>query len=246
MKQQTKIIGMLLIVALASLLSYQLIIADPDGADITYINYTMKGNRTPDSRTDGKGTITTLIINTVQQNMKWKAYVGNVSGKLVLRDAEEYSIYEWPAQANPDGVVYITMNDSIDWASIQCANTSDIQTQQTHLGHNALALDNINNTFSEITHQRFDVGAIPIETTEQCWTAYPWVNHSAQTPSTTALYQEVLLMDIDRKLVYATMIDQDADSYKNDTITSFDFQAIVPDYTTAANALYYFYVEISG
>ncbi len=228
------------------ILSSRYVLSDPDGADVTYVSNTSKVAKIPDNRTDDKGTITTLLLNTVQQNIRWKAYVGNVSGKLVLRDADQYSLYEWPAAPNPDGVVFITMNQSIDWSTIQCANTTDIQNFQQGLGHSNSALDNVNNTFNSKLHQSFDVGTIPFPSSRQCWTAYPWVNSAAQTPSTTALFQEVLLMDANRKIVFASMIDQDTQSYRNDGTTKYDFQALVPEFTSAENALYYFYVEISG
>ncbi|MEM3373992.1 MAG: hypothetical protein QW757_03200 [Candidatus Woesearchaeota archaeon] len=248
-KEMTKVVISIMIFAslLFSLIIAQLIIvkADPDGADVVYITNSSKVAKTPDNRTDAKGTITTIFLNTVQQNIRWKAYVGNVSGKLVLRDAEQYSIYEWPAMANPDGVIFITMNQSIDWTTIQCANTSDIQNFQLSLGHSNSALDNVNNTFNTKIHQSFDVGVKPFSS-NQCWSAFPWVNNSAQTPSTNALFQEVLLMDANRRIIFASLIDQDTQSYRNDGTTKYDFQALVPDYTSAENALYYFYVEISG
>lgn len=230
---------------LTLMISLNLVYADPDGADVTYISNTSKIPKIPDNRTDDKGTITTILLDTVQQNIRWKAYVGNVSGKLVLRDADQYSFYEWPAMANPDGVVFITMNQTIDWSTIQCANTSDIQTFQTSLGHSSAALDNVNNTFNTRIHQSFDVGTTPFSS-DQCWSAFPWINNTAQTPSSSALFQEVLLMDVDRKIVFASLIDQDTQGYRNDGTTKYDFQALVPDYTSSENALYYFYVEISG
>ncbi|MEM2139177.1 MAG: hypothetical protein QXM96_03410 [Candidatus Woesearchaeota archaeon] len=241
------VISIMVFASLFSLFIFNLKIikAEPDGADLTYISNSSKLPKSPDNRTDGKGTITTILLSTVQQNIRWKAYVGNVSGKLVLRDADQYSLYEWPAMANPDGVVFITMNQSIDWGSIQCANTTDIQTFQNGLGHSNLAMDNVNNTFNVKTHQSFDVGTKPFSS-NSCWAAFPWINNTAQTPSATALFQEILLMDVDRKIVFASLIDQDTQGYRNDGTTKYDFQALVPDYTSSSNALYYFYVEISG
>lgn len=243
-------IVMLLVISASLVL---IINAEPEGATVTYDSETMKNATPADSRTDAKGNITTIILSTIQQDTRWKAYVGNVSGTLVLRDAEDYSIYEWDLGGDPDGEVYITMNSTIDWSSIQCANTTDIQTLETALGHGTSATDNIRNTFSKVSHSEFQAGDNIIgEST--CNVTTTWVNNSEQADSTNAYFQEILLMDASSRIVFATLIDQNTHGYRDDTSNetslgsnmTYDFQAIVPDFTTSDIATYYFYVEISG
>ena len=222
--------------------------AEPDGAVLEYVSNSTKAARLPDNRTDDKGTIHVVKLSTTQQNIKWKAYVGNVSGTLVLKDADDYSVYEWPSGGSPDGEVYISRNESVDWASIQCANQTAIGNEQIELGHNPGASDNINNTFANYLHAAFEVGVEPINEST-CNVTYTYINNTAQTPSIDAYFQEVLLMDDTMNLVYTILIDQDQYSYKDDSgsdNTTYDFQAIVPDYTGAAIATYFFYVEIEG
>jgi hypothetical protein len=234
------------VIVLASALLFEMARADPEGAGIEYVSNTTKESTPPGERTDPKGTITTLNLNTIQQNIKWKAYVGNVSGTLVLRDAEDYSIYEWASGGSPDGEVYMTRNNSIDWSTIQCANVTDIETEQDVLGHSSAAIDNINNTFRQRIHKAFDVGTINI-LQSTCKATATFVNNTEQTLAIDSKFQEVLLMDADSKIIYATLLDQDTDSYKHPSEgVTYDFQAIVPDYTSAEIATYYFYVEISG
>ncbi|MFH2020359.1 MAG: hypothetical protein ABIJ34_03030 [archaeon] len=250
MKKRAKMIGACLFV-LVLLFTVYLSYAEPEGATIINTSVTSKNATTATSRQDPKGTITTLQISTVQQDIKWKAYVGNVSGTLVLRDAEDFAIYQWPSGGSPSGEVYMTLNTSIDWDSIQCANTSDVQALQTAMGHGTGSSDNINNTFGVKTHKTFDAGKSTIAQSS-CWTAYTYVNNTAQTPAIDALYQEVLLMDKDFRVVFTTLIDQDANSYRydqNGTLganITYDFQALVPDFAGATIATYYFYVEIDG
>lgn len=254
MKKQNRdgIVAILVVIALVSL-SLMMITAEPEGSTLTNVSITTKNLTAPSSRQDPKGTITTMIISTVQQNIKWKAYVGNVSGTLVLRDADDYAIYEWPSGGSPSGEVYITLNSSVDWDTIQCANQTDIQSLQTALGHSSSGSDNVNNTFSDTDHSQIVVGEHTI-TASTCYAAYPWVNNSAQTPAEDALFQEVLLMDENRRVIFTSIIDQDTSSYRDDQgdTTSlganhtYDFQAIVPDFTGVAIATYYFYVEIDG
>jgi hypothetical protein len=235
----------LFVLVLASLVFFSQVMAEPEGASVVYKSNSTKNATNPDNRTDNKGTITTVTLSTTQQNIKWKAYVGNVSGTLVLKDADSYSLYEWPAAGSPDGKVYITMNSTIDWSTIQCANETDVLVQQAALGHLISAVDNINNTFSTRIHQNFDVGTHPIGQST-CKSAFPWVNSTAQTPSISALFEEVLLMDASLRIIYTGLIDQDTSGYRNDGTTKYDFQALVPDYTSSTTATYYFYVEISG
>ena len=230
--------------------------ADPEGATITYISNTTKNASSAEFMNDSKGTITTVLLTTIQQNIKWKAYVGNVSGTLVLRDADDFSIYEWASGGAPDGEVYVTRNDSIDWASIKCANQTSITNEETALGHASSSGDNINHTFDNDYHQEFDVGETTIALSS-CKSLATWINNSAQnfnqTYENSTLFQEVLLMDNSLHVVYATLIDQDTRSYRDDLDNTtadynvtYDFQAIIPDYTGAPIARYYFYVEISG
>ncbi len=257
-KRSIVVVYTLIAIYFAMLISvHEMVKADPEGATISYISNTTKNASIADFRNDSKGTITTVLLTTIQQDIKWKAYVGNVSGTLVLRDADDFSIYEWASGGAPDGEVYITRNNSIDWGSIKCANQTSITNEETALGHSSSAADNINFTFSSNYHQQFDVGETTI-TVSSCKSLATWVNNTAQTlqqsTENSTLFQEVLLMDNNLHVVYASLIDQDTSSYRDDldntsslgSNITYDFQAIVPDYTGAPIARYYFYVEISG
>jgi len=251
-KKSIRLVSLTLFIVLVSL-SFILITAEPEGAVVNYLSNTSKNASSPGSRQDNKGTITTVTINTVQQNIKWKAYIGNVSGTLVLRDADDFSIYQWAAGGSPDGEVFITMNETIDWDTIQCANATAIENQQSQLGHSSSSGDNIANTFSDQTHEEIVVGEYTI-TASTCNSTATWVNNTAQTLAEDSLFQEVLLMDGDLKVLYTALIDQDTSSYRDDESSggslglrhTYDFQAIVPDYTGVSIATYYFYVEIDS
>jgi hypothetical protein len=127
-----------------------------------------------------------------------------------------------------------------------------VNIEQTTLGHSTDSTDNINYTFGDTIHSTFIVHETTI-TNSTCKSLATYVNDSAQTLTEDSFYQEVLLMDSSLRIVYTTIIDQDASSYRNDThnatnssATTYDFQAIVPDYVSATIATYYFYVEIEG
>lgn len=223
------------------------VMAEPDGASVTFVENTTKAATTPGSRNDSKGTINVITLTTVQQNLKWKAYVGNVTGTLVLQDADAYSIYEWASLSSPTGEVYVTRNDSISWADLQCANESHIFVEEEFLNITGTSTDSINQTFSSTIHKSFDVDPVGTIANSTCYTAYPWLNDSSQTASEDAIYQEILMSDTSN-IIFTALIDQDGFSYKNDTNTTYDFQAIVPDNAIASNpdVTYYFYLELSS
>jgi len=247
MKQpiKLKIIVLSFIVLLASFMVFEMPTrGEPEGATVTYISNSTKNATSPENHTADKGTITIVNLDTIQQNIRWKAYVGNISGTLVLRDADTYSIYEWPSGGSPDGEVYLSRNISIDWASIQCANDTQIGYEDQTFGNPVGATDSVNHTFSYTIHESIEIGEITIQNST-CKSLFTWVNDTSQTASENALFQEVLLMDKNGKIVYTGLIDQDGDSYRLDNAT-YDFQVIVPDYRNASIATYWFYLEISG
>lgn len=237
----------LLALMLVMFATVTLVMADPEGGTVTYKSNTTKAVTSATYREDPKGTITTITISSIQQNIKWKAYIGNVTGTLVLRDADDYSIYEWTALASPNGEVFMTRNSTVDWSTVQCANTTDVQAEQAKLGHGVSASDNIINTFSSTAHASMDIAGLTISN-GTCKSAFTWINNTAQTPSQNAKFQEVLLMDASFRIVYSTIINQNTGGYRNESgvYDKNDFQAILPDYTSVTNARYYFYVEIDG
>jgi hypothetical protein len=106
----------LVIMMLAIILSVNktLVLAAPQGASITY-NYTENATIRPaDSHTAAGGSFTTLVLNITSQTSKWKAYVGNVSGKLTLDNSRNMTIYDW-ALTSVQGEVYVSRNNSINF-----------------------------------------------------------------------------------------------------------------------------------
>ncbi len=252
MKQQKRgldIGSLIILVGLMAIVLFSALAAEPDGATIDFKSNSTKTTRQPSSRNDSKGTINTVVINAVQQDFKWKAYVGNVSGTLVLKDSSDYSIYEWTSIGNPTGEVYITRDNSIEWDQIECANATHISAEQTYLNHTASAGDNIENTFSSNRHQSFWIGSLMEISNSTCPSLATWVNDTPQSMSEDSLFQEILLYD-NTSLVYATIIEQDIPGYRNDSSnTTYDFQALVPESALPGpqgQVTYYFYVEIEA
>lgn len=213
----------------------------PAGPVINYVSNSTAATVLTSRNQDEKGTITVLDINSNQQDYKWKAYVGNVTGKLTLDDGTANTIYDWTL-GTPTGEVYVTRSSSVTWTNVTCANDTVIQDEQTALGMLSTDNDNINKTFNYTVHQSILVGTKNI-VNSTCRSTATYISDAMQTITETTLFQEVLLSDsFTGSLIYATTIEDDETGYNNET---FDFQLLVAENESSTTpTLYYFYVEL--
>lgn len=216
--------------------------ADPGGTAVSWNSTDLGYAGSPANMTEDGGTITTMVLNAVQQNDKWKAYLGNITGALTLDDSTGTTIFDWTLAASGiTGEIYVTRASSVTWSSINCTTTAITNTEMTALGQVGTAVDSIRNTFNETTHPAWVTAGrtMPANT---CNSTATFVSDARQNIA-TASFPEILMTD-GTSLVYSTTINQDATDY-NDGDTS-DFQFIVADDVSAASTTYYFYAEISG
>lgn len=242
--------------------------AAPIGPTVTTISNTTKSNAGA-ATVNGTGNDTTypnkaggfifkINLNSEQQNSRWKAYVGNVTGTLVLDDADGYSIYDWSITTSLSGEVYATRaSGSINWTNINCSYANTTTAEQYSLNHTSNPNDNISATFDGTDNSGFYVGNVQIYAST-CPTTNIYVNASAPTNDN---FEELLLYDGGSSynlssypngfgsMVYTTIIEQDADGYRrNADNQTYDFQMIVPEVglsSWTSSTAYYFYVELS-
>ncbi len=251
-----------------------LISAEPNGPTISVLSNTTKNatpgqiiNSTINGSTSPGGYIFTIGLTSQQQNTRWKAYVGNVSGTLTLDDAQDNTIFQWTL-ASVSGEVYATRaSGTVNWTGINCTWIADAQLNATGgyessnrtpehnenevLSHTGLS-DNVTATFSQTNHSQLTVGGVIIGKND-CYTAQTYQNDNPQTfiDSDDANFTEILLYDgafntSTGNLIYATFMYPDRTSYRSDS--TFDFQIILPEDGTpgyASSTAYYFYVELS-
>jgi len=234
-KNTVLITVLMLVVVLISLNVY----SQPSGADIIFNESETKQPAAAEYLNTSGGSFTTLILSSETQNLKWKAYAGNVTGVLTLDDSGDYSIYQWSI-TNMTGEVYASRTE-VEWENISCANSTHIYQEEEEMNHSTTADDSINNTFSNKLHKEFFVGTKKI-LQSSCPSTFTWVNDAAQVPSIDAPFQEVLLND-GVNLVYTTFIDDDTQGFN---YKSYDFQMIVAENGIASNpnTRYYFYLEL--
>jgi len=220
----------------------------------TYLNITGNG-------TFGGGYIYTLSIQSKIQNKKWKAFVGNVTGKLTLDDGDGYTIFDWPQfSGSVKGEVYATRwPTSVNWSNINCTwgyrrdptqyqNKTVLERENQAMFLNS-SDDNITTTFSYFNHSQLQVGFINIPA-NNCSSLKTYVNSSRGGPYNEDIFTEVALYDgsneSNGKIIYATIIDAtNRYAYRNDT--NYDFQMILPEngsYLWNSATAYYFYVEL--
>jgi hypothetical protein len=232
------IIASFMILSLSSFVS-----AAPAGPTISYVSNSTKAASSSNRSIDEKGTITVLTVSLNQQDYKWKAYVGNISGALVLDDANSKSIYDW-SLSSVTGEIYATRQSAtVSWGIIDCANQSVIDDEQAALGMSSSMRDSINSTFNNTVHKSFLVGTLNI-TTSSCRATATYINDSAQAVSEAAHFQEVLLKDNSTNaLIYASLLSNDHQSYND--IDFFDFQMILAENESSSVPInYYFYAEL--
>lgn len=242
MQNKTKLffLGILAMLILSSLFP-SFVNSLPAGPVIEFISNSTVAPFSANRSVDEKGTITIITLTSTQQDYKWKAYVGNVSGTLSLDDGTAYTIYDW-SLGIPSGEVYVTRSSSVSWSNINCANDSVIDGEDLSIGISPSATDSINNTFASSIHKSFFVGTTSI-TNSTCRSIATYVNDTAQVVDETSKFQEVLLADeISGSMIYATIIENDDFGFDN---TNYDFQLIVAENeSSTVPTTYFFYVEL--
>jgi hypothetical protein len=245
MNKKTKwfFLSLIAILLISSLLS-SLVHALPAGPNVNYIRNTTATVGAGNRSTDIKGTITTITLDNNQQDQKWKAYVGNISGKLALDDANAKTIYDWTLGA-PQGEVYVTRHQgTINWGNVSCANAATISSEEGALGMGPTLVDNINHTFNQSAHMAFNISTKPIGA-GACRATATYVNDTAIPLTASSSFQEILMQDdITNAIIYTTLISPANLSFDGGTV---DFQLLVAENESATvPTMYFFYVELGS
>ena len=274
-----KLDSLLLIVSLIAILSLMLtaVNAAPIGPTVavlgnqtkaaiaaTKINTTINGTISPG------GYIFTTSLDSTQQNTRWKAYVGNVTGTLVLDDASNNRIFAWTL-STVIGEVYATRaSGNVNWTGINCTWIADGRNNKTSdtankassnrtpehneniaLSHTGVD-DNVTKTFANFNHSSITIGSVIIGKND-CFSLQTYQKGAAQTfaDSDNANFTQTILYDgaynsTNGNVVYSTPIENDVTGYRSDS--TYDFQMIVPEDGSvgfSGSTAYYFYVELT-
>lgn len=237
-----KIIGIVLFVSIITITIFltQTSSATPGGPTVTLLsNSSYNSSSTSTMVNTSGGYIFTVQLNSSTQNTRWKGYVGNVTGQLVLSDSGGNKLYNWNDNSTT-GEVYATRHSStISWASLECANTTYIAQEDLALNQTNGA-DNLTATFSSYNHSEFYIGTNQIQQ-DNCSSIYTYVNNASQQTS----FDEVILRDTSGgEIVFATILEDGTTGYDG---RQYDFQLILPENGTSGwsgTIPYYFYIEL--
>ncbi|MBR9692796.1 hypothetical protein GOV07_02575 [Candidatus Woesearchaeota archaeon] len=226
---------------LGILLASSLALAAPSGARITYNSTDYGPTISPQSHTANRSTITTIILDAVQQNQYWKAYVGNVTGTLTLDDVNNNTIYDWTT-TTVSGEVYASRS-TLDFGTVACADTATISAEEAAMNMTTPnQADNITSTFNSTDHTDTFVAGTNLQ---NCPMTSLYVNDVSQGQNNAADFQEFLMEEAGNNLVYVSIINDNTAGFDN--ARNFDFQMIVAESDRNALAYtYYFYVELGS
>lgn len=238
----------------------------PFGGDISVVS---SERATPDDPTSVQaqaGNVTQLNVNGVSTTQTWQGYFGNVTGSVVLDDSAGNSLYNW-SLASPEGEIYASTSNSVDWSAIQCfnfsadgslANTVYDEAGETSIhGMNLVQLENmfniesdsvdgIDETFGLVDgngykHSLFYTNNLEFSAGE-CPSTHLFGNNGAVDDSS---FEEVLLYDKTNQVpVFASLLD---DSVLGFDGRNHDFEMLVLEdghKTDTDTTEYFFYVEL--
>ena len=208
---------------------------------ITVLGSSRYPTTSPTNVTAIAGNVTEINFGTNGITQTWQGYFGNISGTIILGDSNNNTLYDWNS-ASPSGQIYATRNSSTpNWAIVRCANSTEINSEDTALGVNeSNDQDSADKTFlNTTTFNQFYVGNKIINTSQDCY-AVQLFNSSAQ-PSTD--FQELLLSD-NSSMIYTSLITKNSVGFDNRT---HDFEMLVGENGHLGDATatpYYFYLEL--
>ncbi|MEM4330913.1 MAG: hypothetical protein QW273_02810 [Candidatus Pacearchaeota archaeon] len=169
----------------------------------------------------------------------WQGYYGNVTGTIHLADAANNVMYNW-SNMNPQGEVYASVANNIDWSQIECFNwTENGVALETNYGIEQDDVDGVNETFKDSNdHTEFYVANKKFSEGE-CMAVFLFENGQ----SVNQRFQEVLLSS-GSNVVFASLLERDRIGFDN---RPHDFQMIVLEdghKDNIATTTYYFWVEL--
>jgi hypothetical protein len=199
------------------------------------------------------GNVTELQINITMQTNHWQGYYGNISGRITLDDASNFSMYQWTNIDGVTGNIFATEASSVTWANVICANISatmnnsgcggtaqtsgdclNITEMNTKYGMNSNDGDGVDKTFTSTSNINIDTLSL---------TSCPATNLFENDTAQTGHWDEVLLnVNNTEDLVFAAVTEDDVWGFNNKT---WDFQMLVGENEAVGTTTYYFYVELA-
>ncbi|MCF7866739.1 DUF2341 domain-containing protein [Candidatus Woesearchaeota archaeon] len=210
----------------------------PLGANVTTINSERYNITTTTTQILSQAAnVTKLTINASAVTSSWQGYFGNITGKLKLENSNGETFYDWNL-INPSGEIYATRAFDVNFATINCADITDITNEENFLNQDPSNSDSVTNTYHKNNHPEFYVGQKQI-LQNACKSTNIKINNQTQEVNS----HQILLSDAANNIIYTSTINTTA-AFNNNT---FDFQLIVgePGKYDQTTTPYYFFIEIN-
>ncbi len=248
MNMRWKGLALLVIGIVSIMIAAKITQGAPLGANVTVLNSTRVNlSNVAGSVQAQAGNVSELNIVGTSVTKYWAGYYGNVSGNVVLANADGNNMYRWSV-ATPRGEIYASRNGTgISWAGVGCANESQITREDNFIGANSgETVDSVNRTFNYSSHPAFSI-------TGRAITGCRSVSVNATGGGND--FWETLLVDNgtqsemnDDIFIYTGIIDAQKSGF---TGSLYDFQMIVgengngtEEFPGGNPTTYYFYVEL--
>ena len=252
-----------LVLSIFALASYVSASGDPTGASTTFIKTGTAPNDTAGSQQAIAGNVTEVNLYGYSTTRSWQGFYGNVTGTIQLTDANDNVFYNWSV-ASPRGQVYVTTNNTVQWAYVECFNFTSTGTQaldtaqagntslfgtnlttlEQQFNITSLDVDGVNETFTLSgagTHNLFYVGALQFDVGE-CMNTRVFDSTGKGVDNR---FEEVLLYEPQTtSVIFTTLLNDNAAGFDSAT---HDFETLVLENghgTDTASTTYYFFVEL--
>jgi len=186
------------------------------------------------------GNVTEINLTAIAVTQSWQGYYGNVSGTIVLQNADNQTFYNW-SMATAKGEIYATRTSSVSFTTVDCLLAANITDEETALGQATIDADSVTNTFTTNVHPQFYVGTVDI-TADTCNATNAFGPSGAQAND----FFQILLADNAGagNIIYTTLLNGTKSSFDN---SAWDFELLVgqnghPGGSTTTQ--YYLYVEL--
>jgi len=207
------------------------------------------------------GNITEFNTDTSSITRTWQGYFGNITGAIVLGDANNNTLYDWDL-AMPQGEIFATRTASVPaWSDVACSTAAELEAEDTAMGitDQSIQEDAINRTFQVLGSPEAQARYGTTLAHPQFWVADSQVNANTcaiaymynATESESQYFREVILSDqASAPIIYAAFTAHTFSTAAD--VVGFDggehdFQMIVAEDghgTDTATTLYYFYLEL--
>jgi hypothetical protein len=238
------------------------IAVEPFGATVNPLTSESASEDSPQGVDAVAGNVTQLDIFGFTVTQSWQGYFGNVTGVLTLEDGSGNVMYNW-SETSPEGEIYASTNNSINWNYIQCFNFTadgDYGDDTSNAGNTSQSgtnltilenmfnikfddVDGVNETFDLFGtgHNRFYTSNLEF-TEGECRNTRIF---SAGGGEIDNQFEEVLLYEpTTRSVVFAGLLNEDIQGFDSNP---HDFEMLVLEDghgTDTQTDTYYFWVEL--